>query len=235
MTLTISRFLLSPNFFCIKVGAGDNQKAFYVHDEVLTKSSPYFAALIDSNFIEAATKEVVLGEAVDSPEAFKFIVDYMYNGCQSYKVELKPTIRTALYSTAGIVHARIFLMANRLCMAGLQELAYREIKACLNNETFKNRTNTGNWNTENLCTVIDLIYSNTCTSLNDASTATTKSSQGNIIIRIRELFAFYIACCLPSYKERQSFKAVMRKRPDFAEDVLSQLLPREDRASLEKI
>lgn len=148
----------SPALFCIKVGTSETPETFYAHEHILRTSS-YFASLIDGSFIESTEMEVTLREPVDNPQAFKYILSFLYNEKREYTVELDSKASSTV-STAGVLHARIFLMANRLCMEDLEQLAFNRLKDCLNDEMFRNCTNY--WKTNNLCTVIELVFCNTC-------------------------------------------------------------------------
>lgn len=176
--------------------------------------------MIGSDFIEASTKEVVLDDAVDDPEAFKFIIDYMYSPTKTYHVWCKENARTdRKYSSTSIVHARIFIMANRLIMVDLEEVAFRKIRDAIL-ESWRDRID---WNVGDLCTIIDLIYSHTSIE----STIPRKT-----VHRLRDVLSHYCACCISSIRKEERFKELFQKHLEFTEGVMEKVEPSTDRERL---
>lgn len=123
-----------------------------MHEKILRDSSTYFNTLLNSDFIETATREVTLDRPADSVDAFDKSVQYMYSSQQQYTL---PT--TTSKSKNGLAHARVFVMAHRLCMDNLEIYALWRF-------SYELETSYPNpWNTERLCQTVKLIYRNTPT------------------------------------------------------------------------
>lgn len=62
----------------VTLGVGPDNLEFKVHKEILTRASPVFTRMFDSNFIESTSAEARLDE--DDPNAWALIVDWLYCG-----------------------------------------------------------------------------------------------------------------------------------------------------------
>lgn len=210
------------------VGQGSEKKAFNVHEKALRESSPYFATLLDSSFVETSTEEVVLDTNIDTVLAFNKIVEYMYSFHRDYSLKDGK-------SESGITVAKIFLMAGRLCMDHLQELTLQKMSKAMQSSY---RARKLYWNMPNFCWIIDLIYSNTAapkpgdanTDYQANKTTTTVDAGGNKAgttssEQMRKLVGKYAASIFGFYKDEAQFKEILRNHPDFADEVMAAMLP----------
>ncbi|KAI4166087.1 MAG: hypothetical protein LQ342_000518 [Letrouitia transgressa] len=70
----VSDSLTSP---IVTICVGPEQRLFAAHESVLSRS-PFFAAITRGQFLESASKRVVLPE--ESPEVFSSVLEYLYKG-----------------------------------------------------------------------------------------------------------------------------------------------------------
>lgn len=140
--------------FCIQVKHRSGLfESFHIHKLLLTNSSPYFAALIDSEFVEGTTNTVTLSEDVDDPEAINAIVEYLYFG--NYKICYGKETEVG-WSMYWVLHTKIFLMACRLCMSEVAALALNRLSICMEKSEY---IVGGLWFMKNLAFVVDRVYS----------------------------------------------------------------------------
>ena len=71
---TYDSTLTSP---IVTICVGPEQRLFAAHESVLS-ASPFFAAIVRGQFLESASKRVLLPD--DSPEIFSSVLEYFYKG-----------------------------------------------------------------------------------------------------------------------------------------------------------
>lgn len=174
--------------------------------------------MIGSQFIEDTSKFVTLSEPVDDPDAFGFIVEYMYSSCRGYAVIVEPDI-WAQCSTAAVVHASIFLMADRLCMEELKLVAFEKVKECF---SLSCQAGFSDWAIQNLSKIIDMVYSYTPA---PDEGARERPPKGSITDRMRTLIAFISAFWIESYKAEPLFRDMLGRHPELITDLLAHVQP----------
>jgi hypothetical protein len=122
LTRASSQFT-SPTF---RVCVGPTRKEYYLHKNVLTARCPYFKKMLASLFVckEVDQNTVVLDSAVDHEDAFNMFVEFLYMASYIPPEELDLAARC-------ILHARVYVLAERLCMNDLKEMAFAQMKASL--------------------------------------------------------------------------------------------------------
>lgn len=140
----------------------------------------------------------------------------MYSPTRTYSVEVRGKV-TNKYSTMGVLHARIFIMAHRLCLEDLEEIAFVKLRnALLDGECIGGCVH--NWGSGDLCTAIDLVYSHT-TSEQEKGDKGPRTVAG----RLRALLAAYTACWLPEYEMKARLQALYQQHPDFVVELLTNM------------
>jgi hypothetical protein len=101
---------------------GPNKKAFYVHKDVLEKKCPYFKTLFGTKMQtrELAENSVTLDSAVDSVSAWALCIEFMYLG--DYNIGTHQTL----------VHAQVYVLAQKLCMEDLKKVALKKMAEYFN-------------------------------------------------------------------------------------------------------
>jgi hypothetical protein len=100
---------------CIKVG--QSERKYYLHKRVLIAECPYFATLLSSKLpsTEVAAGAVEFEGQGCTNEAFDVFVNYIYNG------EYECLVPESPIGTKCLVHAHVYVLAERLCMDGLKQ------------------------------------------------------------------------------------------------------------------
>jgi hypothetical protein len=116
-TIITSQFI-SPTF-CIRVGPAKTE--YHLHKEILISKSLYFKNLLSSTFkgVEEASGVLTLDSHVDTDDAFQMFVEYIY--LSDYDPPSPDRDGKCL------LHARVYVLAERLCMEDLKSLALKRI------------------------------------------------------------------------------------------------------------
>ncbi|KAF3281835.1 hypothetical protein TWF132_011057 [Orbilia oligospora] len=101
----------------LTVIVGDEQRKFNIHLGAVCSVSTYFKKLISSNMKEAQEKVLTLNDEVDDADAFDMFVQYCY--LKSYIVDEE------LYLDSLYLHARVYVLAERLGCIDLKTLALK--------------------------------------------------------------------------------------------------------------
>lgn len=147
MALTTPSIEIPNPKFTVIVGTGEYREEFHVDERFLKQHSPYFAAMIDSPFLESTNRRVVLDTPVDTPMAFAKIAEYMVSGSLYYETPANDFLH-------GITHIYVFLMAHRLLMEHVERRAYCGFSTAL---LRSHKT----WEAVDICWAIDEIYTHT--------------------------------------------------------------------------
>ncbi|TGZ80915.1 hypothetical protein EX30DRAFT_364262 [Ascodesmis nigricans] len=158
-----SQFTSEPFTVCV----GPNKTAFHINRDILTKI-PYFASLLSFPGIEPTKNNSChLNTSVDTEDAFDMVAQYAYTSRYSPPDYLHLGWRAHS-------HAEVYVMAERLMMEDLMQVAVKQMAWALVNSTtadtiahWERMTNT--WKTESasmiapecIVQVVGLIYSNT--------------------------------------------------------------------------
>src|SRR5690606_51163 len=101
-----------------------NSVSYYLHIDKLRQSADYFSLLFTFQGREVTENKVTLSEPVDDPEAFKYFVQYIY--CNDYVIPegYEPYI--------ALLHAMVYVLAERLQALKLRTLAMKKLREHLN-------------------------------------------------------------------------------------------------------
>jgi BTB/POZ domain len=105
---------------CVIVGP--KKREYYLHKEALISKSPYFSTLLSSPLagVEVTSGVVTLDSEVDSDAAFQMFVEYLYHS------DYNPP-REAGRDSRCLLHAAVYVLAERLCMENLKSLALQRM------------------------------------------------------------------------------------------------------------
>lgn len=124
-----------------EVVVGPAKKCYRLHKTLLAQRSPYFAALLSFAGKEGAKNRVVLEEEVDTDDAFRMFVEFIY--MDDYT---PPSDKT---DDIDLIHANVYVLAERFCMGDLKSLALGKAIAVLSDQatalTATNPKTTCNW------------------------------------------------------------------------------------------
>ncbi|RPA80344.1 hypothetical protein BJ508DRAFT_327450 [Ascobolus immersus RN42] len=215
---------------------GATVATYALHKGLLSRASEYFKALLRFPGTEMETGTVTLSERVDHPVAFACFVQYLYT--DTY------TVSESYTNCASIVHAMVYLLANRLLSPALMSCSFQRLKHVLADpET----------SPEDLVFVglVDVIYRGTASSRSvnaEDGTATNIRAGDNLAeadgirrklaelhielpavaeeesdeITLRVLVAKHATTRLRSVQTLPEWKGLLMNHPEFAEDVLFQ-------------
>ncbi|KAH0559002.1 hypothetical protein GP486_004383 [Trichoglossum hirsutum] len=102
---------------CISVGPAKTK--YYLNRETIISKSPYFKSLLSFNGTEATSGAVTLDSAADTDDAFQMLVEYIY--LSDYSPPKLGRDRKCL------LHAGVYVLAERLCMEDLKSLALEKM------------------------------------------------------------------------------------------------------------
>lgn len=136
----------------VKVGS---KETFYAHEGILSKSV-FFERALNGEFLEATTREVLLPD--DEPEIFSSVLEYLYSEEYAPRLGFSKTVKKIVdqYRTpqsiestfqtlpcifgstpksedialAALRHAKIYCLADKLELKGLQALVITKLRLC---------------------------------------------------------------------------------------------------------
>ncbi|KAI5777404.1 hypothetical protein EDC01DRAFT_635756 [Geopyxis carbonaria] len=108
------------------VMVGPEKKSYGLHKDILSRKSPYFKTLLSFPGVESTTDSVHLDSAVDTVQAFDMLVQFLYR--DTYK----PTPHLS-DSWKAQIHAEVYVLAERLLMPDLKDLALESMARTLQN------------------------------------------------------------------------------------------------------
>src|SRR5690606_11542764 len=96
---------------------------FDIHKDVLLKHD-FFKKLLSFQGKEADTNVITLDDMCDLPMTFSFFVEYLYQGDYTVGDDLNESLKC-------LMHARVYILAERLCIKDLKDIALSRIVPCL--------------------------------------------------------------------------------------------------------
>ncbi|EXJ82852.1 hypothetical protein A1O3_06667 [Capronia epimyces CBS 606.96] len=109
----------------VKVLVGSEQEEFTVHRDLLCAASKFFDRALAGPFIEGQTQEVRLPEEL--AHVFTFLVEWLYIG--GYLDTTYPSlVRSRQRDFKDDYYLKVYLMADRLMVPGLQLLSFQRIR-----------------------------------------------------------------------------------------------------------
>lgn len=111
---------------------------------------------MEGGFEEEESRVVHLSEPVDSEQAFRAILEYMYLG--DYSAEFPNEKKSASFKVA-YLHVCVFAMASRLCMDELEALVFKKLKAFIKQSDYERKGRA--WRVGNVVKMVDWVYSYT--------------------------------------------------------------------------
>lgn len=120
--------LLNSSIFTIEIGGvddGERQGVYHIHEDILTSQSGYFKRMLGGVFdsIETNSRCVRLDSSVDREDAFDVVARWLYSG----RYEVPPAIST-IGSEACLLHARVYVLAEKLLMQSLKTAALEHMR-----------------------------------------------------------------------------------------------------------
>ncbi|CCX34545.1 hypothetical protein FPQ18DRAFT_346012 [Pyronema domesticum] len=199
---------------------GPNNKAFYVHKDVLEKKCPYFKTLFGTKMQtrELAENSVTLDSAVDSVSAWALCIEFMYLG--DYNIGTHQTL----------VHAQVYVLAQKLCMEDLKKVALKKMAEYFN----KSRQSTvkitdyyvDNW----VVKIVQIVYDGTMDYepnsgiLTDYEKSDDNSAPASVMSTsqdpIRRMIACWAALDIVELRKHSAFMELFRNYGDFAVDIM---------------
>lgn len=100
-----------------------NPQRFDIHKDVLLKHD-FFKKLLSFQGKEADTNVITLDDMCDLPMTFSFFVEYLYQGDYTVGDDLNENLKC-------LVHARVYILAERLYIKDLKDIALSRMVPCL--------------------------------------------------------------------------------------------------------
>ncbi|EXJ87748.1 hypothetical protein A1O1_04674 [Capronia coronata CBS 617.96] len=108
----------------VTIFVGSEQVEFAVHKNMLCAASKFFERAVQGPFMESKTQQVRLPE--ERPEVFAFLVDWLYIGGLD---QMYPSIiRSRQQWHKDEYYLKVYRMADRLIIPGLQLLTYHRLR-----------------------------------------------------------------------------------------------------------
>ncbi|KAF8242818.1 hypothetical protein K440DRAFT_638247 [Wilcoxina mikolae CBS 423.85] len=117
-----NRKFTSPTFQLL---IGPEKKPFNLHKKVLQHKCPYFATLFGTRIPtrEIAENSVTLDSPVDTEDAWRMCIQFLYLGSYTVDVDRK--------WTECVVNAGVYVLAQKLCMEDMKEVALGKMAGSL--------------------------------------------------------------------------------------------------------
>ncbi|RPA71858.1 hypothetical protein BJ508DRAFT_315247 [Ascobolus immersus RN42] len=207
---------------------------YNLHTAYLAKVSQYFAALLKFPGKKNETGEVRLGEACDHPVPFGYFIQFLYAEDYDVRKEHEPL--------DVVVHAMVYILADRLIVEDLKKLAFAKLKVILQS----NSGSSSSWKAISemqILALLQAVYEGTpppnqqqndhsrnpfnfdqalqLLSLKNKKTGTNSKKTQNREQSLRSLVSQFAASKLTALKAFERFHELLQEYPDLAVDIAS--------------
>ncbi|KFY69207.1 hypothetical protein V496_00438 [Pseudogymnoascus sp. VKM F-4515 (FW-2607)] len=192
----------------VLIVVGVERVEYHLHEVLLVKRTPYFAALLRSGMQESKSRCIILSTEVDREDAFAKYVEYLY--LDDYDVDASSdSEKTGLDDTC-LLHANIHVLAERFCDDALKQLSLAKLSMALSQAYDSWSGKIVQITTKTVARLIVVTYDNTPNTPNTPSTKLT----------LRALISKFAASCWSELKNDDEIRTIIARLGDFVSDTL---------------